>query len=262
MKSSILLISLLILSLSPTIGQNSDSLSFPYKSKSFNIQFGINQIKELDLLPLAHRGALTEFTYETENIKKSLRQFKFSIIYSRLKTSLEEMSKSGNIRLGFNYSYNFLVIKKNNLRYYIGPQTSLSYSFMMFPNFDDSHGYWADNFSFGPNNILSVSLKNKGEFFTSLSIPLISFFSRPDEVRPFKMDNSSFGGILKSLHSNIETGLLNKAMHINFRAEYRFPVFVTKREAVTFNMDIIRFSRKNEMPLLQIINRIGIKIML
>jgi hypothetical protein len=172
------------------------------------------------------------------------------------------MSKSGNINLGLNYSHTFLIFQKNNLRYYLGPQASLCYSFMLFPNWDDSHSYWADYLSFGSNNILSVSLRHESEWFTSLNFSLFGLFSRPEGIRQFKMDDSSFGGILKALNSNIEPGLMNKVFQINFKTEYRFPVFVTKREAITFNMKIIRISDNDEQPIFQIINMFGIKIML
>jgi hypothetical protein len=262
MKTSILLIIILILTGTMIKGQDSDSLSNNHKIYSVNIQSGMNQIKEMNLLPLVHKGFLTELSFETEKIKNSLRQFQFSLTYSRVKTGLEEMSKSGNIKLGLNYSYNFLVFQKNNLRYYLGPQTSLCYSFMLFPNWDDSHGYWADYMSFGPNNIISVSHRHESEWFTSLNFSLFSLFSRPEEIRPFKMDDSSFSGILKALNSNLASGLPDKVFQMNFRIEYRFPVFVTKREAITFNMNIVRISDNDGQPVFQIINMFGIKIML
>jgi hypothetical protein len=222
----------------------------------------VNQIKEMNLLPLVHRGTLTEISFETEKIKNTLRQFQFSLTYSRLKTNMEEISNSGNIKIGLGYSFNFLVFKNNNLRYYLGPLALLSYSYMLYPNWDDSHGYWADYLSFGASNILSVSLRHDKEWFTSLNFGLVSFFSRPEETRSYKMDDSSFGGIMKALNSNIETGSMNKALQINLRSEYRFPVFLTKREAITYSMDIIRLSQKDEQPVFQIIYSIGIKIML
>jgi hypothetical protein len=262
MKTNILLITILILTTSMIKGQDSDSSSNHNKIYSVSIQSGLNQIKEMNLLPLVHKGFLTELSFETEKIKSSLRQFQFSLTYSRVKTCLEEMSKSGNIKFGLNYSYNFLVIQKNNLRYYLGPQTSLYYSFMLFPNWDDSHGYWADYISFGPNNIISVSLRHESEWFSSLNFSLFSLFSRPEEIRPFKMDDSSFGGIIKALNSNIEPGLMDKVFRINFKTEYRFPVFVTKREAITFNMNIVRISDNEGQPVFQIINMFGLKIML
>jgi hypothetical protein len=58
-------------------------------------------------------------------VKHTLRRFQFSFLYSRIKTENEEMPKSGNIKLGLDYSYNFLILHKNNLRYYPGPLASL-----------------------------------------------------------------------------------------------------------------------------------------
>jgi len=262
MKAFILVIFIPVIYSSRIVGQDTDSSFNHHKIYSLNIQLGLNQIKEMNLLPLVHKGILTELSFETEKIKNSLRQFQFSLVYSRVKTSLEEMAKSGNIKFGLTYSYNFLILQNNNVRYYLGPQTSLCYSYMLFPNWDDSHGYWADFLSLGPNNILTVKLRNRSEWFTSLNFTLFSLFSRPEEIRPYKMDDSSFGGILEDLNSNIEPGLMNKALQIGLKTEYRFPVFVTKREAITYSMDIIRFSQKEEQPILQIICRLGIKIML
>ena len=261
MKANILLIFFLILMVSTIKGQNQDSLSNK-KTYSVNIRFGQNQIKEMNLFPMVHKGMVTELSFETEKVKNSLRQFQLLFTYSRIKTSLEEMAKSANIRFGLNYSYSYMIFQKHNLRYYAGPQASLCYSFMLYPNWDESHNYWADYLSFGANNVLSVSFRRENEWFTSLNFSLFSFFSRPDEIRPYKMDDYSLNGVLRAFNSNIESGLMNKVLQINFRTEYRFPVFVAKREAITFNMDIIRMSRNGGNPVFQLINRFGVKIML
>lgn len=261
MKINVFLIIILILISNLIKGEGQDSLSCK-KIYSVNLRFGMNQIREMNLLPLVHKGTITELSFETEKIKGSLRHFQLFFTYSRIKTSLEEMSPSGNIRLGMDYSYNFLIVRNNNLRYYLGPQTSLCYSFMLFPNWDESHSYWANYLSVGANNILSVAVRNKSEWFTSLNFSVASLFSRPDEIRPYKMDDNSAMGILSALNSNIETGSMNKLLQINLRTEYRFPVFVNKKEAITFNMDILRLSGNSGQPVLQIINSIGLKIML
>jgi hypothetical protein len=262
MKTKTILISAMILLVIRIMGQEPPPSSTAHKIYSFNLQFGMNQIKEKNLLPLVHKGTLTELSVETEKVKNSLRQFQASFVYSRVKTNLEEMAKSGNIKIGLNYSYNFLIYHTANLIYYLGPKTSLCYSYMLYPNWDDSHGYWADYLSFGLNNVLSVKREHEREWFTSLNIGLVSFLSRPDEIRPYKMDDSSFGGIMKALNSNIAPGSINKALQINFKTEYRFPVFLTKREAITYNLDINRFSSDNAEPFIQIIHMLGLKIML
>jgi hypothetical protein len=262
MKTKIILISVMILMVISIMGQEPPPSSAPRKIYSVNLQFGLNQIREKNLLPLVHKGTLTELSVETEKMKSGLRQFQASFVYSRLKTNLEEMAKSGNIKLVLNYSYNFQIYNNTNLTYYLGPRTSLCYSYMLYPNWDDSHGYWADYLSFGLNNVLSIKGEHEREWFTSLNIGLLSLYSRPDEIRPYKMDDSSFGGIMKALNSNIAPGTINKALQINFKAEYRFPVFLTKREAITYNLDLTRFSSDNAEPLIQVIHRFGLKIML
>jgi hypothetical protein len=76
------------------------------------------------------------------------------------------------------------------------------------------------------------------------------------------MDDSSVGGILKALNSDIQTGSVNRALQINFKSEYRFPVLVNKTEAIVFDMTIVRLARKDEQPVFQFIWQAGIKIML
>ena len=261
MKTNILLASILLLMTGTIKGQDQDSLS-GRKFNSVSIRTGLNQVKEMSLFPMVHKGLATELSYETERIKNNLRQFQLFLTYSRLKTSAEELSKSGNIRIGMDYSYNFPLFQKGNLRYYAGPQMSLYYSFMIYPNWDESHSYWSDCLTFGASNVLSVSLRNDREWLTSLNFSLLGLFSRQDDIRSYKIDDYTVGGVLKTLNSNVEAGLLNHVLLVNFRTEYRFPVFSDKLEAITFNMDITRMSRNGGEPILQIINNLGIKIML
>jgi hypothetical protein len=261
MKTTIFLLSIMLLIGCRINAQDQDSLS-GNKIYSVGLQIGLNQIREMNLLPLAHRGTLSELSLETEKRKNGLRLFQFYFTYSRVRTSMEELFPSANIRLGLNYSYNFQIFQKNKFKYYLGPQSSLSYSLMIYPNWDESHNYWANFLTLGASNVVSVSPGNDNEWVTSLNFSVFGIFSRPEESRPYKMDDNTSGGVLKELNSNIEPGSMNNLLQVNFKTEYRFPVFVTKREAITFNMDIIRIAGKEGQPVLQIISRIGIKIML
>jgi hypothetical protein len=256
------MILLLILFVSKNYGQDPGFISEHPKTYSISIHAGTDQIREKILLPLVHKGMVTELSFGTEKIKGSLRQFELLIDYSRLKTNLEEMAKSASVRIGLGYAYNFRLLQSKNFMYYLGPKVSLSYSFGVYPNWDESHIYWADCLSFGVNNIFTLPLPKEREWFTSLSIPLLGFFSRPEDIRPFKMDNVTPGGILKAFHSQVESGFIHNLMLINFKTEYRFPVFTHKREAITFQMDVIRMSKKDGNPIFQLITMLGLKIML
>jgi hypothetical protein len=161
---------------------------------------------------MVHKGLLTELSFETEKLKRSLRQSEFFLTCSRMKTSLEELNKSANIRLGANYSYNVLILQRNNFHYYLGPENSLCYSFSLFPNWDESHSYWADYISLEANNVFFVTLRQEREWLASLNFSVFSFFSRPDEIRSYKIDESTSGGILRAINSSIENGPMNRAL--------------------------------------------------
>lgn len=114
----------------------------------------------------------------------------------------------------------------------------------------------------GAGNDLSFSRRSDREWVTSLDFSLAGLFSRPVNERPYKMDDYTAGGVLKTLNSNIEAGLLNKVLVVNFKTEYRFPILSDKREAIFYSMDFIRMSGNDGDPVCQIINRLGIKIIL
>jgi len=101
MKTNILLLFIILLIGSRINGQDQDSLS-EHKNYSVGLQFGLNQIREMNLLPLAHKGTLSELSFETEKKKSSLRLFQFCFTYSRVRTSVEELTKRKiNIKDGF-----------------------------------------------------------------------------------------------------------------------------------------------------------------
>ena len=91
MKTNILIIFILTLAVSITKGQDQEPL-LNHKYYSVNVTFGQNQIKEMNLFPMVHKGMITELSFETEKVKNSLRQFQLFFSYSRIKTSLEEMA--------------------------------------------------------------------------------------------------------------------------------------------------------------------------
>jgi hypothetical protein len=75
------------------------------------------------------------------------------------------------------------------------------------------------------------------------------------------MDNSSAGGIFSALNSDLRSGFWNRAFQLNFSTEYRFPVFKNKREAISYSLDIVNVTKKDEHPVIQSVNQIGIKFM-
>ncbi len=256
-KSAILILLLQVTILNLAWGQDS-SLS----SHVIGIGNGFNQIKEENLLPLVHTGSVASVSYEFRNMKGSYQGFQSAIGYSRLKTRSESLSDTVNMGINASYSYCFGLMGRDAVRYYLGPQAKVAYSVAYYPNWDDSHLYWADYYSAGLSNILSFDLRNDKRLFFNLSVPLLSFYSRPDSIRLYKIDEVSPGGILDNLNSDIKPGFWNSAFLLHFSVEYQFPVFRSKRESIAYSLDFTRMKRKDGNPFTQLMHKIGLKILL
>ena len=239
-----------------------DSLLLEKRHHFISAWFGVNQIKDENLHPKVSTGTITELSYGFERRKNNFTQFQFILGYSRLKTKFEELSASANFKLNLNYSYNLNLYQNNKLKYYLGPKAVLAYSACYFPLWDESHLYWADYFSIGVNNILSVRLKNKNEWLASLSIPIFSLYSRPDYLRLYKIDAVDFGGIAKNLNSDITPGFWGNAFELNFETAYCFPVFKNNMQAFTYSLEFLRIKKNDGKPFTQLSHQIGIKFWL
>jgi hypothetical protein len=223
------------------------------------LRFGVNQIKDENLNTKVSTGTLTEFSYGFEKRTASWQKFHLTLGYSRLKTQVEDLSKSVNLKLNTGYSMSFKIVQGNNFKYYLGPEANIAYDGCFFPNWDDSHLYWADYFSVGVRNIFSVKLKNKNEWVTDVSIPLFSVFSRPELYRLYKIDDTDFGGIVHNLNSDLTAAHLTNVFFFHLQTEYRFPVFKNKTQAFTYSFEWLRVKNNDGNPFSQLSHQIGIK---
>jgi hypothetical protein len=212
--------------------------------------------------PKVSTGTITEITYGFGRRKTNFSQFQFSIGYSRLRAKLEEFSVTANFKLKMHYSHNRILFQKNNWKYYLGPKAMLEYSGCFFPQWDESHLYWADYFSLAANNIFSYRLKNENEWLTSLSFPLLSFYSRPDYLRLYKIDDTSFGGVVNNLNRDIKSGFWGNAFQLHVETSYRFPAFKNKTEVFFYSFEYIRIKKNDGNPFTQLSHQIGIKLLL
>jgi hypothetical protein len=226
------------------------------------MQFGVNQIKEENLHPKAHTGTLLVLSYGYEKRAKVWHQFQFSMGYSRLKTELEDVSKSVNLKLNMAYSWNYPLVKKEHFEYYLGPEASAAYSASFLPNWDDSHLYWADYYSLGIRNSFSVMTSKETEWVTFVSLPLFSVFSRPPLYRLYKIDETDFSGILHNLNSNLAPAHLTNVFYFKLQTEYRFPVWVRKRQAFSFTIEYLHMRHDEGNAFSQLMYQLGIKLFL
>jgi hypothetical protein len=225
-------------------------------------QFGVNQIKDENLHPKVSTGTSTELFYAFEKKGKTWSRFQFTLGYSRLKTGLEDLSKTINLQLDFDYSLNFFASGKSNFKYYVGPEARIAYNVSFYPNWDDSHLYWANYYALGVSNILFIQLNNEKQWINSLSMPVFSVFSRPDLYRLYKIDDTDFSGIAHNLNSNLAPATVTNVFYIKFQTEYRVPIFKEKQQGFIFSTDYSLVREKDGNPFSQLNYQVGIKMLL
>lgn len=226
------------------------------------VTIGVNQIKEANLLSRVHSGFVTTLSYDYVHSAQNYQDFQFLLGYSRIIARSEDITKSANFLITTSYCYALAVAGEQSLKYFLGPQVKLSYSAGAYPNWDDSHLYWANYVSAGISNVLIYGFQNETQLVSHISVPLLSLFSRPDLLRLNKFDDLSFGGMIKSLHSNMNLGFWNTAFHLHFDLAYQFPVFRTKQEAFFYSLEYVRLRQSDGNPYTQLIHQLGIRVLL
>lgn len=233
----------------------------------FGYEPGFIQLKEMNLIPKVHKGIIHIVTYSFEKTNKNYQSFKFVFGYNNPKTSIERKAENSNDydkkngQIFLNYSYNFNILNKKNIYYYLGSMLSYTYSISYYRGWD-SHAYWGNYLSLGPNNVLRIELNNNRSWLTSLNFSLIGFYNRPDHIRLYKVEDWSFNNIIKITNDNYTLGLWDNAFQVQFQTEYRFAIFKSKSFAVDYSFHFSRLKSNESNPLLELIHRIGAKIIL
>lgn len=227
---------------------------------SFGVSVGVNQVKEENLHPKVHKGAVYSLNYRRGKSKKNYSYFDFIFQYSKIKTVFEEAPVSMNIQVGARYGYLFECLKKDKLSFYLGPNLSSGYSLNFYSKWDDSHLYWADHLSLGVANKLNYALSDKTALSFDLNYTLFSFFSRPEIDRAYKIDDVSFGGIIKNLNSDFEAGTLNKSFVLHFQTTYQFKLSEKLTEAISYSFNYSSIKAKGGMSYTNIQHNLGLKI--
>lgn len=226
------------------------------------LRLGVNQLRDENLHPKTSTGTLTELVYGIEKVNQRWQQFQFSLGYSRPRTELEDVAKTVNLRIHASYNYTYPLVWRTKVRYHLGPEAALAYTATFFPNWDDSHLYWANYLSVGIRNNLLVPMRHQKQWVTSLSLPLFSVFSRPELYRLYKIDDTSAGGIITSLHSNLSPAHLINVFYVKLNTEIRYPVFQHQTQAFSYRFEYLRVKDNSSAVFKQIIHQVGITFFL
>jgi hypothetical protein len=230
------------------------------KLTSLQLNFGINQLKEEKLHPKVHSGTITTLSYGRCFKSRNISELEFSLSYSRVKTTYEDWAKTINGQLAADYKYLFTAVSRNKIAYSIGPEIKICYNVNFYPNWDESHLYWANQLSLSVGNRFSYQVDDSKSLLLDLGFSLLSASSRPINDRQYKIDDTSFGGIVKSFHSNPEFGSFGKAFRLSCKAEYRFHLNRKATKAFCYSFDYAKADGDNSSLFQNNINQLGFKI--
>lgn len=230
------------------------------KRSSLQLSYGFNQVNEENLHPKVHSGTITTLSYVRCFKSRNISELEISLSYSRVRTSYEDWSKTVNGQLAADYKYMFTALSKNKMQYSVGPEINVCYNLNFYPNWDESHLYWANQFSIGAGNRLMYTISESKSLVLDLGFSLFSVFSRPIFDRQYKIDDTSFCGIVKSLHSNPESGSLGKSFRLSGTTEYRFHLNRKVSKAFCYSFDYTKVDGENSSLFQNNCNKLGFKI--
>ena len=257
--NTLLLVSLILLS-SVAYPQHRSASSANIRLKGAALAFGGVQIKEENIHPKTHSGLMMNLAYKKLNIGSRFSTYTFGIGASFLNTNLEDPFSSAHLELLSEYSYSFAVYDNRRFRYFLGPEGRLQYAVSVYPNWDDSHLYWANYVSLGVCNYLQYLATKENVLLFRLSVPFFSVSSRPTLNRKEKMDDFTFGGIIKSLHGNLQAGSVSSVFYLKCDLDYFFSFSDKIKQSVGYTFHYERLDHKEGNPVRTLYHAIGLRL--
>lgn len=240
----------------PLHAQKDSSVSL----NSLQLVVGVQQIKEENLHPKIHTGVVYGLEYAHNSTKKNSSNFSFLFKYSTPKTKFEDAAYSTHIQLNANYNYSFKLIKKKTYSLYLGPSASSHYRLSYYPYWDDSHLYWADDFSLGVAHLFSYNIHPNTALVARLNVSLLSLFSRPILHRAYKIDDVSLGGIISSMNSNFELGTIDRAFDLSLQTEYHIRISKKVIQAIVYHFEYSHFQASTGRSFSNLQHHLGFKL--
>ena len=231
-----------------------------FKRNSIQLIFGINQLKEENLHPKVHSGRVTGISYQHFLKSKNISDFDVTLKWSRAKTEYEDLSATANAHITGSYSYLFKIINNPRILYALGPEISIQYNLGFYPNWDESHLYWANHMDLGADNYLLYRVSKSGILLFNLGFSVFSVFNRPEYDRMYKIGTYSFEKVIHDLHSDYEFGSINKTIRMAFHMEYQFLLHPKFTQALCYSYEYLKINGNESLPFQNNLHQVGFKI--
>ncbi|MCH7411323.1 hypothetical protein MM239_18150 [Belliella sp. DSM 111904] len=242
-------ITFLIIIQSPCYGQN---LLADHKSRQVNFLSGYIQQKELNLMPKVHSGFQYVLEYQVDSEMKYLRRFRARFGVSPLTTPWETSGFSANLEIQASYFQFIQILNTQNWKVWTGPFGRLTYNTSFYPNWDESHLYWANQMQTGLASRSVYKLQGQTRsLFWDFNLPVLGLLSRPNIERNYKINDFSFGGIVQVMHYQPQIiGLINN-FQVHSRIGFIFPITQKKQAQVGYHLDHMQVFTKYSNQFIQ-----------
>lgn len=257
MSRKIILTVSLILVVYPGYSQQTSGEKVKQNCISFTL--GHSQFKDENLHPKVSSGLSLGLSFRGSVSSKAISEYNAGLIFSLMNTAFEDFPSSASALIRANYKYLFTLARFKNLTWYMGPASYFQYGTNAYFNWDESHLYYANYLSLGMGNRITCELSKK-LFVFHLDIPIFSVISRPEPNRQYKIDDMSFGGVIKNLASNPEGTLPNRNFFIDTGIEMRFSTAKKKSRALAYRFRYHYMHAQNGYPFQNIENALSFKL--
>lgn len=231
------------------------------KTKRIQFLTGYIQQKELNLIPKVHQGFQYAVEYQADRELNHLSRFQARLEFSPLTSPWETSGFSANLQIQAGYFHLFPILKNQNWKIWAGPFGNLAYNTSFYPNWDESHLYWANQLQTGVSSRTVYRLQGQARIlFWEFNLPVIGLLSRPNIERDYKIDDFSFRGILQSMHHKPKLIGLSHNFQVHSRIGYNFPITQKKQAQFGYHFDHIQVSTNYSNQFIQSSHQIFIGI--
>jgi hypothetical protein len=236
-----------------------EGITRAHPSHSIELTMGYSQLKEANLHGMVFRGIGYAISYNAVRERDNISALNVSIGNSHLTTGPEDGFPSLNASASLHYRYLFRAGTSSRLHIHTGLGSFLRYNVSFFENWDESHLYWANSLGIDVTQRFALPVFRDAGLSGSVSLPVFLVLSRPARERDFKMDDFSFGGLLKSLHQKPEFRLPHRSTYVSGSLEYRVSREKQSRPALTYSFSYYSLNTSYSNTARSLRHHVGIK---
>jgi len=156
------------------------------------------QGKELLINGTVHSNLGYGFTADWKRISpENYQEAGLEFDWVRPKSQLEPAAVSAYANLNLHYALLFPFLNKRGWHLYAGGNLQGDLRPASYALWDDSHMYWTTFSGLGAQGIARKEMSERKVFFAGFSLPLVGIISRPPIYRENKMEDTSFGNLMK-----------------------------------------------------------------